>query len=284
MGLAFQTIASTKSIPFWQALVNAGDLSSPEMSFWLTREGNSTSVSTSSSGDTEIPGGVFTLGGTNTTLFSGDIDFLNLQGTPSFWLLTLSELSVQSQTISLGSSSQLAAIDTGTTLIGGPSEAVQNFYAAIPGSAAVPQQQGFFSFPCSTTLNTTISFGGNTWSISSEDMNVGPVSQGSSDCLGGLFDLSMGSNIPEGSGNPSWVVGDTFLKNVYTVFRGVASGSSDTPAIGFAQLSSVAGGSGTTPGNSGETSSSNDASRTHTGLSNLLLVSIFGGALLAAWM
>ncbi|KAJ3772679.1 aspartic peptidase domain-containing protein [Lentinula raphanica] len=251
MGLAFESIASTDSTPFWQALVNAGDLSSPEMSFWLAREGST------------VSGGVFTLGGSNTSLFSGDIEFLDTQGTPSFWLLTMNALTVQSQSISLGSSSQLSAIDTGTTLIGGPSDAVQNFYASIAGSEEVPQEQGFWSFPCSTSLNTTISFGGTAWPISSSDMNLGPVSKGSSDCLGGIFDLSLGSNIPESSGNPSWVVGDVFLKNVYTVFRGTASSSSDTPAVGFAQLSTQAGGSGTVSSTSSGSVGSSSTPTTH---------------------
>ncbi|KAJ3882653.1 aspartyl protease [Lentinula edodes] len=259
MGLGFEAIASTDSTPFWQALVNAGDLSSPEMSFWLARE-SSTSSTTTVDGDTEVPGGVFTLGGTNTSLFSGNVEFLDTQGTPSFWLLNMNALTVQSESVSLGSSSQLSAIDTGTTLIGGPTDAVQNFYSSIEGSSTVEGQQGFFSFPCSTSLNTTISFGGTAWPISSADMNLGPVSKDSSDCLGGIFDLSLGSNIPENSGNPTWVVGDVFLKNVYTVLRGTASSSSDTPAIGFAQLSTSAGGSGTTTGNADSGSSSSSSS------------------------
>ncbi|KAJ3713100.1 aspartic peptidase domain-containing protein [Lentinula raphanica] len=285
MGLAFESIASTDSTPFWQALVNAGDLSSPEMSFWLAREG-STASTTSVDGDTEVSGGVFTLGGSNTSLFSGDIEFLDTQGTPSFWLLTMNALTVQSQSISLGSSSQLSAIDTGTTLIGGPSDAVQNFYASIAGSEEVPQEQGFWSFPCSTSLNTTISFGGTAWPISSSDMNLGPVSKGSSDCLGGIFDLSLGSNIPENSGNPSWVVGDVFLKNVYTVFRGTASSSSDTPAVGFAQLSTQAGGSGTAPGNSDSGSGSSSSSSSGSSRMELpsLLSFVLGGIVVSSFV
>ena len=68
-------------------------------------------------------------------------------------------------------------------------------------------------------------------------MNFGPISNGSSICAGAIFDLSTGSNISEGGGNPNWIVGDTFLKNVYSVFR------SQPAAIGFAELSKAAGGS-----------------------------------------
>lgn len=88
MGLAFEPIASTNSIPFWQALVNAGDLSEPEMSFWLSRTADEPTP-TSVNGDMEVPGGAFTLGGTNSSLFSGNIEFNNIVQTPSFWLLNL---------------------------------------------------------------------------------------------------------------------------------------------------------------------------------------------------
>lgn len=54
-----------------------------------------------------------------------------------------------------------------------------------------------------------MSFGGQSWPISTDDMNLGAVGGGL--CLGGIFDLGLGSNIGSGGGNPSWVVGDTFL-------------------------------------------------------------------------
>jgi cathepsin D len=241
LGLAFSAIASTHSTPFWQAL--GSQLSASEMAFYLTR------FNDDSSAKDEEPGGVFTLGGTNSSLFTGDIEFLNMpSGTPTFWLLTMSAITVQGQSVQISTgNAALAAIDTGTTLIGGPTADVNAIWAAVPGSAAVENQQGFFSFPCSTSVQVTLSFGGKAWPISTTDMNLGQISRGSSQCLGAIFDLSLGSNIPSGSGNPSWVVGDTFLKNVYSVFR------ADPGSVGFAQLSSVAGGSGAPSGNGSTT-------------------------------
>jgi cathepsin D len=242
MGLAFSAIASTRSTPFWQAL--GSQLSASEMAFYLTR------FKDDSNAKDEEPGGVFTLGGTNSSLFTGDIEFLNMpSGTPTFWLLTMSAITVQGQSVQITTgNAALAAIDTGTTLIGGPTADVNAIWAAVPGSAAVVDQEGFFSFPCSTSVSVTLSFGGKAWPISTTDMNLGQISRGSSQCLGAIFDLSLGSNIPSGSGNPSWVVGDTFLKNVYSVYRAGNPGS-----VGFAQLSSVAGGSGTPSGNGSST-------------------------------
>lgn len=64
---------------------------------------------------------------------------------------------------------------------------------------------------CTTDVAITMSFGGKAWPISIDDMNLGPVSRGSSQCLGGIFDLTQGSSIVAGGGNPNWVVGATFL-------------------------------------------------------------------------
>ena len=83
MGLAFQVLASTGAVPFWQAATNAKLLNSPEMSFFIARDLNPQS-------ETSLAyGGVFTLGGTNTTFFSGNIEYNPLVSTPSFWLLSL---------------------------------------------------------------------------------------------------------------------------------------------------------------------------------------------------
>ncbi|KAG7439608.1 acid protease [Guyanagaster necrorhizus] len=251
MGLAFEQIASTQATPFWQALVAGNKLTSPEMSFWLARHRGESDV------QSEVSGGVFTLGGTNSTLFTGDIEFLNMSAsTPSFWLLELQALTVQNKSVTVTTSgtTALSAIDTGTTLIGGPSADVASLWAQVPGAQQARGQEGLYEFPCTTDVEVTMSFGGKAWPINSQDMNLGPATTGSSMCLGGIFDLTAGSNIPEGTGNPGWVVGATFLKNVYSVFR-----DSNPPAIGFAQLSSAAGGSGTPGAATSGTSTSSTA-------------------------
>ena len=82
LGLAFAPLSATGSTPFWQTLATNGQFDSPEMSFWLTRSTSST--------DANIPGGAFTLGGTNSSLYTGEIEFINLAvSDPTYWLLTL---------------------------------------------------------------------------------------------------------------------------------------------------------------------------------------------------
>lgn len=49
-------------------------------------------------------------------------------------------------------------------------------------------------------------------------MNLGRSGSGNQ-CVGGIFDLTMGSDIGGGGGNPSWVIGDTFLVRRISSYR-----------------------------------------------------------------
>ena len=83
MGLAFVGLAQTGATPFWQALIDTNQLTAPEMAFFVSRS--------TDPGTEDVPGGTFTLGGTNAELFIGDIEFMDLAATsaPTFWTLPL---------------------------------------------------------------------------------------------------------------------------------------------------------------------------------------------------
>ena len=137
-------------------------------------------------------------------------------------------------------------------------------------------------------------FGSSTisWPISNADFLV---SQGTSSnmCVGAFF--SIGSS---GGSAPPWIVGDSFLKNVYSVFRATP------PSVGFAQLSDTAtamnGVTGSVPSptvgsvavtlagstvQAGMTASATDRASTPTSSSNAALgrrkLSAWGGMLLS---
>jgi hypothetical protein len=223
LGLAFQTISSSRAQPLWQILVSSGAWDSPLMAFQLTRYLNDSGV------QTEEPGGSFSMGFTNSSLYTGDIDYVNMPVQGSYWILPLSSVNVQGNTISLPSgSSSYAAIDTGTTLVGGPSEYISQIFAQIPGSApGTGNFQNYYTYPCDSNVNISLSFGGSkSWTISPADFQLSRLTR--TTCLGAFFQLSTGRSAP------SWIIGDTFLKNVYSVFR------YHPLSIGFAELSATA--------------------------------------------
>lgn len=82
MGLGFQSISVLQTPPFWQALYDQNLLSQAVFGFYLERY-----VDHVEKVDT-APGGTLTLGGTNTSLYTGHIEFIGMPNgtTPSYWL------------------------------------------------------------------------------------------------------------------------------------------------------------------------------------------------------
>ncbi|KAG2346711.1 acid protease [Suillus weaverae] len=224
-GLAWQSLATSGAMPFWQALASNGQWSQPLMAFQLTRFLND-----SQAGELE-PGGSFTMGYANESLYTGTIDYRGLpNGQASYWLQQVTSITVQGKSISLPSgSASYAAIDTGTTLVAGPAAGIAAIYAQIPGSQpGTGSWEGFYSYPCNTAVAVEISFGGPDWSISPSDFAFTSTGPTSKECYGAFYAM------PTSGGTPSWIIGDTFLKNVYSVFR------YNPPSVGFAALSEIA--------------------------------------------
>ncbi|KAG1854827.1 aspartic peptidase domain-containing protein [Suillus subalutaceus] len=215
LGLAWQPLASSGQMPLWQTLASSN--SGTQLSLLYTND---------SSAQVLEPGGVLNMGYTNSSLYTGSIDYIDIPGTPSYWYIPLTSVTVQGNSVSI-TSGTTAAIDTGTTNIAGPASSVEAIYAQISGSQpATGEWEGYYSYPCSTTVNVEFSFGGATWSMSPADFAFTQTS--STECIGAFFEATTGT------GSPTWIIGDAFLKNVYSVFR------YNPASIGFASLSSVA--------------------------------------------
>ena len=105
----------------------------------------------------------------------------------------------------------------------GPPSHVAAVYHAV-GGRLFDQQNGLYSFPCKYPPSISFNWGGNDWTISADNINLGTTKAGSDQCVGALAaqDLGLGDGV--------WLLGDAFMKNVYTAF------SFDRSAVGFARL------------------------------------------------
>lgn len=105
------------------------------------------------------------MGAVNSSLYTGDIDYVNIpSGKESYWLIPLESeqntshryfpcstppaLTVQGKTVTIPTGdSSYAAIDTGTTLVGGTSESIANIFAQIPNSSpATGNLDGYWTY------------------------------------------------------------------------------------------------------------------------------------------
>ncbi|KAK7026274.1 aspartic peptidase domain-containing protein [Favolaschia claudopus] len=208
----------------WQSLLSSNTVDAPEMGIWLSRLHN---TSTSKAGTP----GVFTFGGTNSSLYTGDIEFLN-SASSSAWVLNLTTLTIQGHELTFPQSpNNVTQFDTSQWAIYGPSSSVASIWGQVPGSSVSLVYPGRNQYPCSTTLNVSVSFGGRSWTLDPAELNGGSDNLPSGQCLGAIIGLD------ESEDPPGWIFGEPFLRGVYTVLR-----SGNPPAVGFAELSEQGGG------------------------------------------
>ncbi|GBE83078.1 Aspartic protease [Sparassis crispa] len=203
MGLAFQSISQLQSSPFPFTASSEGVISQGVFAFKLTSSGAE-----------------LYMGGTDSSLYSGDIEYHDLSSSDGFWQIGGASAIVNGQTATSGFDT---VIDSGTTLAYGPTSGVSQLYAAIPGSQQ--GSDGTYTFPCDSSATVGFSWGGQTWQIDPSLFNQGTSSSDSSQCVGAI-----GASDNLGLGSNTWLLGDIFMSNVYTAF------SIDQNAVGFAAL------------------------------------------------
>lgn len=220
MGMGFQSLAQSQATPFWQVLVEQNKLSEKLFTFQMARNVNTASTSTIG------PGGVFTLGELDSNQYDGEINYVSLTGEEGYWTIPLQSLSVNGQSGTL-SGDTTSAIDTGTTLIIAPPSVARSIYSQIPNAQSLggffSSNQGAYAIPCNSNVNITMTFGGQSYTINSADMKSGQVDN-RGNCLGGIIGTDLGS------GAPGFIVGNVFLKNVFSIYR------YQPAAVGFAAL------------------------------------------------
>jgi cathepsin D len=104
LGLGWQAIATSGAVPLVQGLWNAGALDDPEFGFAFARWNTDPSAVTETK-----PGGFLTIGGVNTTMFSGQLNYIDVTA-ETYWLIPLQDIQVGGS--SLGISASNVIIDT----------------------------------------------------------------------------------------------------------------------------------------------------------------------------
>ncbi|TBU37374.1 protease [Dichomitus squalens] len=204
LGLAFPAISSLNHDPFFFTAVSQGTAKEGRFGFKLASSGSELYI-----------------GGTNSDLYKGDIEYHDISSDNGFWQIGGASVSVGGKSVA---DSFDTIIDSGSTIITAPTDAAKSFWDAVDGSDVYDSSQGLYSYPCDSAPEVSFNWGGKDWAISSENLSLGETESGSGSCVGAISggDLGLGDNV--------WLLGDTLLKNTYTVF------SVDDNGVGFAEL------------------------------------------------
>lgn len=162
--------------------------------------------------------GSVTFGGVDKSKFKGDIVFTDVAESSIHWNIPLEDVSIDGK--SWGLSNKTAIIDTGTSYSLIPPKDAEALHKLIPGSKKLSDEN--YLVPCDSTVDIQFHFSGVGYSMSPKDY-VGSELESGDGCVSTLIAEAM-------FGDDIMILGDTFLKNVYSVF------DYDNDRIGFAQL------------------------------------------------
>jgi len=193
LGLAFGTI-SVNGVPvMFQLMIDQGLVEEPVFTFYLTSDG--------SDGEMDI-------GGIDRDHYTGEINYIPLTST-DYWSCKLDGMTFANTTEPL-TSTHKAILDTGTSLLAGPSKDVVKIaeaLGAVPVGKTGEWMVSCDKIPSLPTINYIL--GGISYPLSAEDY---VINSGGS-CLLGMIGL----DIPEPAG-PLWILGDVFIRKYFTVF------------------------------------------------------------------
>jgi cathepsin D len=184
--------------PMDQIFANTANCPQAVFAFWLNRDINGNTV-----------GGEMTLCGTDTAHYTGSIAWEPLKS-EDYWRITLGGLSIKNTQIT---GPMDAIVDTGTSLMAGPTTQVQQIQKII---GAFEIAEGEYEVICDLVNqlpNVEITLGGQTFELTPNDYVLKITDEGVSVCISGF----MGIDIPAPNG-PLWILGDIFIGKYYAVF------------------------------------------------------------------
>ncbi|KAM8923916.1 pepsin A-like [Pelodytes ibericus] len=193
LGLAFPGLASSQATPVFDNMWSQGLIPQDLFSVYLSSNGQS--------------GSFVLFGGVDTSYYSGSLNWVPLTA-ESYWQITVDSITVNGQAVACSGSCQ-AIVDTGTSLIAGPSTPISNIQYSIGASQ---DSNGQYVINCNSISSMpTIVFTIN--GVQFPLPASAYVRQNQQGCSSGFQAM----NLPTSSGD-LWILGDVFIREYYVVF------------------------------------------------------------------
>ncbi|XP_026219949.1 nothepsin [Anabas testudineus] len=200
LGMGYPALAEILGNPVFDNMMAQNLVDEPVFSFYLSRK--------TSNGSLE---GELLLGGTDEALYNGPINWLPVTA-KGYWQIEMDSVAVQGERLFCPRGCQ-AIVDTGTSLITGPTNDILILQQHI---GATPTNTGEFLVDCvrlSSLPHVTFVLGGTEYSLTAEHYVRKEMFGDREMCFSGFQAVNIVSH--EG---PLWILGDVFLRQVYSVF------------------------------------------------------------------
>jgi cathepsin D len=194
LGLGRSNTNGWKLPSFMDVVADAKLLKSNLVGFSLSRAAN------------DAKDGQINFGGVDTTKFDGTISYTPTNS--EVWSIPVDDAYVNGQKCNFSGKS--ATLDTGTTYILIPPEDAKTLFSLVPDSSQQPDNPNNYLVPCNSNATIEFEFSGVKYNISPKDYIGSKEPDGSDHCISTIVSYAHNGE--------TWLVGDVFLKNVYTVF------------------------------------------------------------------
>ncbi|XP_061445969.1 cathepsin D-like [Rhineura floridana] len=218
MGLAYPTISVNNVTPPFDNMMREKLLKKNVFSFHLC---NTDSISQNN-------GGEVVFGGINHNAYEGKLHYIPVSR-KAYWQIKMDKISVDKQSkgkkcwpwnlfnkdnsVQLCKDSCQGIVDTGTSLITGPSDDIRDLHKAIGAEHAFGGQYLIDCNKLNELPNVTFHLAGKPYTLTPEEYTLQLSQAGVTACISGFTSL----DIPKPIG-PLWILGDVFLRRYYSVF------------------------------------------------------------------
>lgn len=176
----------------------------------------------------QLQDGVIHFGRIDPSYFTGKMVFSDTVTDMGYWEVAMDDVGLDGKFFNFVN--RTAIIDTGTSVLLLPPDDAYKVHYAMKDARTDGES---FAIPCDTNYTIEIKISGVTYNIPASDWVGVPTSQGSKYCSSNIMSRVI-------TGNTTWLLGDVFLKNVYSNFN------FDSRSIGFATRASPYGSTVTT--------------------------------------
>ncbi|XP_069326191.1 pepsin A [Eulemur rufifrons] len=193
LGLAYPSISSSGATPVFDNLWDQGLVSQDLFSVYLSSDDDS--------------GSVVIFGGIDSSYYSGELKWVPVSY-EGYWQITVDSITMDGETIACSDSCQ-AIVDTGTSLLTGPTSAISNIQSDIGASE---DSDGLLVVSCSSVD----SLPDIVFTINGVDYPVPPsayILEEDGICTSGFEGMDVSTYTGE-----LWILGDVFIRQYYTVF------------------------------------------------------------------
>lgn len=213
MGLGFPEASQQGASTILEVLVKAKLISSKMFSVALSRASDG------------LNDGVIHFSRIEKSYYTGNMTYSKSISNLGYWEIGLDDAAVDGKSLGFKGKGRTAIIDTGTSLILLPPDDAYNLHLAIEGARTDGEA---FAVPCDTNKTLDMTFSGVTYKIPPIDWVGDPTAPEGQYCLSHIISRTI-------TGPNTWLMGDVFLKNVYSSF------DFDNSRIGFGKRASPSG-------------------------------------------